>query len=76
MLLPDTPSDGAVIFAEKLRAHIEAEAIDNPARGKLTVSVGIATFPEDADNAVALVEAADSQLYAAKSGGRNTVRAS
>ena len=76
MLLPDTPLKGAVIFAEKLRENIEVEAVEKTSRGRLTVSIGVGTYPDDADSEVALVETADSYLYQAKAGGRNTVRSS
>lgn len=50
--------------------HVNADA---PLR--ITVSIGVASFPANADSAQALVAAADAGLYAAKLGGRNrTVR--
>ena len=42
---------------------------------RLTVSIGVAVYPEDADDAPSLLAAADSALYAAKRAGRNTVKA-
>ena len=69
-----------VAVAERIRRRVGALAvrIDTP-DGPLTVddlsvSVGGATFPHDADDLDRLLEVADSALYAAKRAGRNTVR--
>jgi diguanylate cyclase (GGDEF)-like protein len=66
----------AVAAAEKLRADVEAAALPHPAApaGRVTISVGIAVFPDDGRDVGALVDAADSALYAAKRAGRNVVR--
>ncbi|MET0621602.1 MAG: diguanylate cyclase [Pyrinomonadaceae bacterium] len=39
----------------------------------MTISLGVATFPQDADSGAALIKAADSALYQAKKSGRNCV---
>jgi diguanylate cyclase (GGDEF)-like protein len=39
----------------------------------MSISVGVATFPDDAVDAVSLVRAADDALYSAKRAGRNRV---
>jgi diguanylate cyclase (GGDEF)-like protein len=41
--------------------------------GNLTVSMGVATFPQDGKTAEKLIECADKRLYRAKSEGRNRV---
>ena len=41
--------------------------------GKVTISVGVATMPNDATNDVKLIDSADAALYASKRGGRNKV---
>jgi diguanylate cyclase (GGDEF)-like protein len=66
----------AAAAAEKLRAGVEAAALPHPSSpaGRVTISVGVAVFPEDGAELSALVDAADSALYAAKRGGRNAVR--
>jgi two-component system cell cycle response regulator len=77
VILPETSSDGGIIFAERLRERIEARSwdvgIDRPVH--LTVSIGVATFPSPR---VATTEdffaRADEALYRAKAGGRNQVR--
>jgi len=42
--------------------------------GKLTISMGVANFPEDADYAEGLIKQADQALYKAKRAGRNNVQ--
>ena len=73
VILPETAS--GLQIAERLRATVEAEPFEI-AEGKLvsiTVSIGVATCPHDADNAATLVSVSDKALYAAKEGGRNRV---
>ena len=52
--------------------------IDGGAGGpetSLTISVGVATFPNDSSTATGLLQAADAALYAAKDRGRNRIEA-
>jgi diguanylate cyclase (GGDEF)-like protein len=42
--------------------------------GKLTISLGVASFPDDGSEPAQVLAAADRALFAAKSAGRNTVR--
>jgi diguanylate cyclase (GGDEF)-like protein len=67
----------ALAAADRLRAAVEAAALPHPASqaGPVTISVGVAVFPDDGEDLGTLVDAADSALYAAKRGGRNAVRA-
>jgi diguanylate cyclase (GGDEF)-like protein len=75
VLLPSCPKSQALPVAEKIRAAVNAR----PTRATATevpfttVSVGIATFPEDGEAGRALVDAADAALYAAKAQGRDRV---
>ncbi len=76
MLLPFTPYEGAMIKAERIRAAVEAFEFDQAAQqplGHVTLSIGVATFPEDAKDPSSLIEAADKALYEAKHSGRNRV---
>jgi len=66
----------ALVLGERLRKTIESRAIDveDGAPVKITVSVGIAAYPDtDAKQPEQLIEAADKALYQAKSSGRNRV---
>ena len=67
----------ALQAAEKLRAAVEAAALPHPSaeRGRVTISIGVGVFPDDGGDLGALVDAADSALFAAKRAGRNAVSA-
>jgi diguanylate cyclase (GGDEF)-like protein len=69
IVLPQTTPEEAMAVAERLRLGVEQSAIEPP----VTVSLGVATFPDDAADDDALVKAADEALYASKRGGRNRV---
>ena len=76
VVLPGADRDSALAAAERLRSAVESATFgpsDNS--DQLTVSIGVAVYPEDADDAFSLLAAADAALYAAKEAGRNTVRA-
>jgi diguanylate cyclase (GGDEF)-like protein len=75
ILLPGTDSDGARVIAEKLRhgvANIRVPSVEQ----RITMSIGIATFPAHATDPDSLERAADRALYAAKAGGRDRVEIS
>lgn len=75
ILMPKTNKEGARAAAEKLRLCVaEREfmgAAESQPEGHLTLSLGIAEFPEDADSLETLQEQADQALYQAKKDGRN-----
>ena len=76
VVLPGADRDSALATAERLRSAVESATFGPSANSeRLTVSIGVAIYPEDADDASRLLSAADSALYAAKRAGRNTVRA-
>ena len=79
VILPETPKTAAGIVADRIRASIEKHPFphrQSQPLGRVTISIGVATYPEDAGASDKLVEAADRFLYQAKAGGRNQVRAS
>lgn len=76
ILLSSLQKNDAMRVAEKIRKIIEDTAFDFEERqpnGQLTVSIGVASFPDDKDRPRELFEAADAALYAAKRTGRNRV---
>ena len=76
MLLPETPKEGALVVAEKIRRRIEDHPFpgrDTQPDGKVTVSLGVVTFPQDGSNRGTLMQRADQALYQAKQDGRNRV---
>jgi diguanylate cyclase (GGDEF)-like protein len=70
-----------LVAAERVRSAIEQHefpAVRKDAQGehqthKITMSVGIAAFPDDAIDPIELIELADSALYRAKRNGRNRI---
>ena len=72
VLLEDTGLTGAYDVAERLRKKVESaplyfEGVAVP----VTISLGVAAFPQDTDNHETLFNYADQALYRAKEGGRN-----
>ena len=75
LILSPSTVEGARQRAEKIRedARLLSVSHANKAVGAITLSLGVAIFPDDASEPAALVKAADVALYQAKSGGRNRV---
>ncbi len=76
IILPNTSKEQAAAVAERLRQNVSrrnTEPVNPITKGLITVSIGLATFPEDGDSAKILIEAADRALYRAKERGRNVV---
>jgi diguanylate cyclase (GGDEF)-like protein len=74
VLLPSCTKEQAAEVAEKIRAAV-SKSPARPGRfgARTTVSIGLATFPEDGRVARGLVDMADAALYAAKAQGRDRV---
>jgi diguanylate cyclase (GGDEF)-like protein len=73
LILPETPSAGASILAERLRRRVQRERLGVGEDLHLSVSVGVSSFPEHAVNADELFERADTALYEVKRSGGNAV---
>lgn len=74
IILPEESPESAKIVTEKIRRLVEEEPIpfeDKQPNKKLTISLGLATFPIDAEDWKQLVSKADQRLYKAKKSGRN-----
>ena len=77
LLSPGMSAEVSLARAEALRERIESACwLDEFPDLRCTVSIGIATVPEDGDSTLALLRAADQALYAAKAAGRNRVHVS
>ncbi len=75
IFLPGASADVARLRAEELRCVIENTKVRYSGEElAVTISSGIATFPANGNNVQTLIKSADKALYAAKEGGRNTVR--
>jgi diguanylate cyclase (GGDEF)-like protein len=75
VLLPECPFEAALRKAEQLReevARLELRYDDRPL-GPVTVSLGVAAFPDHAKESAELLRCADEALYLAKQTGRNRV---
>ncbi len=76
LLFPKTGTATASDIAERLRKIISDEPFlheEGQPVGEFTVSIGIATFPDDAHDWATLISNADRALYKAKAEGRNKV---
>ena len=76
LLCPETPKDGARIFAERLRKSVEEHPFhggESQPSGRVTLSIGVSTFPEDGSDSETLISRADEAMYQAKENGRNRV---
>ena len=73
LALLETDAKGALAAAERIRAEVEASSTKGGQ--PLTVSIGVATCPNDAAARDELLDKADWAMYAAKRAGRNRVLA-
>jgi diguanylate cyclase (GGDEF)-like protein len=76
VILPRATKEEAIEVANKLRRSVEqADFLQGYMQplGRVTISCGVASTPEDAENIAALITCADDALFRAKQGGRNQV---
>jgi diguanylate cyclase (GGDEF)-like protein len=75
IVLPETPREGARVVANKLRRAVRTKAFisDGGPEVRVTVSIGVAVFPEDGSSVEELLQAADVAMYKAKRRGRDRV---
>jgi diguanylate cyclase (GGDEF)-like protein len=76
VLLPNCSKKEALNIAERIRQQVENYHFENeniqPSR-KITISLGVATYPEDANNSSSLIDSSDKRMYQAKKEGKNKV---
>ena len=70
VMLLECPIATAPIVAERIRARIAETELGE---GKLTVSIGLAEYPDGGDSPEELIASADAAMYQAKNSGRNKV---
>lgn len=76
VMLPGIPKSDALIYAERVRTEIEGHPFpfrEAQPLGCISISGGVATFPEDGDSINMVISRADKALYRAKESGRNRV---
>lgn len=76
VILPHTKKQYAYSLCDRLRKIVEKAHFDGEESmpgGKITISSGIATYPDDAATAAELIDHADKALYEAKRSGKNMV---
>ena len=75
IILPNTSEEEAVALAGRLIKAVQQTwiAINATEKVNITVSGGLASYPQNASSAKALINAADNAMYAAKAAGKNTV---
>lgn len=77
VLLPETGREGACTVALRLLRKVQEEVFSiRGAKIQVTLSIGVATYPEDAKDGDSLFHKADEALYGAKRAGRNRVHTS
>lgn len=74
VVLPETDQAGALVAAERLRSHVEStEFLIDGVQLNLTLSIGIATYPDHAKSNKEIIQMADQAMYSGKNKSRNIV---
>jgi len=79
VILPQTGDHDALIIAERIRSTVQKAFFSNSQGQRdiqLTVSIGLASYPNGVKTVNQLIEKVDKALYKAKAGGRNMVQTS
>jgi diguanylate cyclase (GGDEF)-like protein len=74
IILPESDKVGALLAADRLREVVEEEPFEGRQQqplGKITLSLGISSYPEHGSTLEELLDRADKALYSAKKAGRN-----
>ena len=77
VILPETNKFGSTIRAERIRRAVEQYPFVGrhvQPNQRITISIGVSTYPDDAWTKSDLIQAADEALYVAKRQGRNQVQ--
>jgi diguanylate cyclase (GGDEF)-like protein len=77
IIMPNTSKENARLSVERLRSDIERAFSDTEMRDpekRVSISAGVATYPEDAKTKDELVSRSDIAMYEAKRGGKNKVQ--
>jgi diguanylate cyclase (GGDEF)-like protein len=69
IILPITKKEEALVLAERIRKAVET----SPGLKNITISIGIASFPEDGEKKEDMISSADKALYQAKRSGKNKI---
>lgn len=73
-LLPETPGSGAAGVAARIRQSIEATPLSiREKTARITVSIGVSSYPEHGNDFETIMKKADQALYASKRKGKNQV---
>jgi len=76
VLLPETKAEDALPLAERLRRRVGEEPVsidDEGGKVRVSLSIGMASFPRDGRDAETILARADEALYRSKRGGRDAV---
>lgn len=76
IILPDTSMENIIMCAERIRAGVNKLKLEHEGQqlDSISVSIGVACFPDDGIDVEKLIKAADKALYDAKEAGRNCVK--
>ncbi len=74
VILPDSSVADAAITAERIRANVgNLQFVEGQENFSVTISIGVAGFPDHGENTESILGHADNALYQAKADGRNMV---